>query len=144
MEAAMERSQEVTAVLASQASHPRRPKPTDQHLRVRFKVLPDDQALLRLPRIESDRPLSDPDPEDGTVYAPYCTDGGMGITGDIRSLAGHSLHCGDLVKMEIRAEGKAARVRCLGQVAWVRVNRDAGLFRAGVCFVGVDPRDLAG
>ena len=139
----MNGSNEATAVLATRANHVRRPKATDQRLRVRFKVLPDEEALHRLPRIESDHELSDPDPEDGTVYAPYCTDDGMGITGDIGTLAGHSLHCGDLVKMEIRAHGKAARVRCLGQVAWVRVNRDAGLFRAGICFVGVDPRDLA-
>ena len=58
------------------------------------------------------------------------------------TLAQRSLKRGDFVKMEIRAQGKSHRIRCLGEVTWVRVNRDADLFYAGVSFVGVDQRDL--
>ena len=140
----MGRAMEAAAVLAQRARVWRRPKPTDLRFAVRFRVLPDEEALRRLPHFEADRPLEpDPDPEDGSVYAPYASDGGLGLIGETARLGGRPLRRGDLVKMEIRAEGKAARIRCLGQVAWVRMDHAAGLFRAGVGFVGVDRRDLS-
>ena len=140
----MSQAMEAAAVLAEQALVWRRPKPTDHRFRVRFRVLPDEEALRRLPHFEADRPLDpDPDPEDGSVYAPYASSSGLGLFGEMALLGGRPLHRGDLVKMVIRADGKAARIHCLGQVAWVRVDHAAGLFRAGVGFVGVDRRDLS-
>lgn len=133
---------EAAAVLAAQAGGPRRPKATDHRFRVRFTVLPDDEALQRLPLPDAP-PHPAPDSSDDACYAPNLSGGGVGIYGELRTLRGQSLHRGDFVTMEIRPAGKRRPIRCMGLVAWVRVNQDAGLFRAGVGFVGVDQRDLA-
>ena len=133
---------DAAAVLADQAQQPRRPKPTDHRLRLRFSVLPDEEALRRLPRFDAGPELSDDPPEDEHCYAPYSSEGGVGIYGELKALGGRTLRSGDFVQMEIRGKGRLSRVRCLGEVRWVRVSHDAGIFRAGVVFVGVDPRDL--
>jgi hypothetical protein len=135
---------EANAVLASGAPAPRRPKATDHRFRVSFSVLPTEEALRRLPHIDGDPSFNlHPDNEDGICYAPYGNENGMGIHGELKTLGNRSLRRGDFVKMEIRALGKPNRIRCLGEVSWVRVNRDADIFYAGVSFVGVDRRDLA-
>ncbi|HXB97775.1 MAG TPA: PilZ domain-containing protein [bacterium] len=134
---------EANGVLAHGAPEPRRPKATDHRFRVSFSVLPTAEALRRLPHIDGDPSFNvAPDNEDGICYAPYGNEQGMGIHGELKTLAQRSLKRGDFVKMEIRAQGKSHRIRCLGEVTWVRVNRDADLFYAGVSFVGVDQRDL--
>jgi hypothetical protein len=130
---------QAAAVLVPEPGAPRRHKDTDQHFSVRFRVLPDDEALSRLSGLQGDPA---PDPEDGARYEASGSNGGMGLYGSLEQLHGAHLHRGDFVKMEIRAFRSEARIRCLGLVSWVRVNRTAGLFRAGVGFVGVDRRDL--
>jgi|GEM_PF-3038407 hypothetical protein len=138
----MNPSIEASAVLASGAPAPRRPKATDHRFRVSFSVLPTEEAMRRLPHIDGDPSFGVQPGEDGVCYAPYGNENGMGIHGELKTLGHRALKRGDFVKMEIRVQGKPHRIRCLGEVSWVRVNRDADLFYAGVTFVGVDQRDL--
>jgi hypothetical protein len=133
---------EAAGVLVASAAHPRRPKSTDHQFKVAFRVLPDEEALQRLDGLQLSLPLGE-DPEDGAQYAASLSGSGLGVYGRLDALRGQPLHRGDFVKLELRAGRHRARIRCLGLVAWVRVNKDARVFRAGVGFVGVDPRDLA-
>jgi len=134
---------QAAAVLAGPDTSPRRPKPTDHRFRVSFSVMPTEEALRNLPHIDGDPSFNvTPDNEGGICYAPYGNEYGMGIHGELKTLGNQNLRRGDFVKMEIRAQGRPNRVRCLGEVTWVRINRDADLFYAGVSFVGVDQRDL--
>ncbi len=132
---------EAAAVVLPQAGAPRSPKPTDHLFKIAFRVLPDEEAFRRLPFSGDAQPLP-PDPDDGAQYAPNLSGGGLGVYGELRSLRGRHLRRGDFVKMRIQTGRQRASIRCLGLVAWVRVNQDAGLYSAGVGFVGVDPRDL--
>lgn len=132
---------EAAAVLLPQAQALHRPKATDHRFKVRFRVLPDEEALARLPR-SSGPAFALPDPENGAVYAPNAHGSGLDVCGELGTLRGRPLRRGDIVKMEIRLGRTRARIRCLGMVAWVRVNKLAGLFQAGVGFVAVDRRDL--
>lgn len=130
-----------SAVLLAQAQAPHRPKPTDHKFELAFRVLDDNEALQRLGHLSLE-PMAPEDPEDGARYAPNLSAGGLGVSGRLDALQGRALQRGDIVKMELRVGHSRARIRCLGMVAWVRVNRNSGVFRAGVGFVGVDPRDL--
>lgn len=130
---------EAAAVLVPEARALRRHKPTDLLFKVRFAKVPDEEALERLGALDR---TEQPDPETGACYTANLTPAGLGLYGETRALEGRRLRCGDLLKMEIRASRHRARVRCLGLVAWVKVDRNAGLFGMGVGFVGVDRRDL--
>jgi hypothetical protein len=126
-------------VLFSDAHGPRPLKPTDHRFKVAFKVVPDHQALRYLRR--PDAPAGQR--QDGAPYHPDVI-GGLGVHGDLRSLRGRHLHCGDFVELELRHSDPPACVHCLGTVAWVRIDHNARVFHAGVGFVGVDMRDLEG
>lgn len=132
----MKQATHADGVLFSDVSTPRRLKPTDHRFKVAFQVLPVRKALGRLQRPEQPATLE---------HAPFVPShtGGLGVYGDLVELRGQPLHCGDLLQLEIRHSRARARVRCLGSVTWVRINRDAGVFRMGVGFVGVDRRDLS-
>lgn len=136
----MHKPMQAAAVLSTHAPEPRRPKPSDTRLHVSFSVLEEPGDLERLSHPPAD---AEPAPESGARYAPHAGEGGLGLYGQLRALGGRALRPGDLLKMEIRAARHRSLVRCLGRVSWVRLYRDAGLFGAGVGFVGVDPRDLA-
>ena len=137
-------SQTIHAAAVLALGHtPRRPKPTDHRFRVNFSVMPAEEALSHLPHVDGDPSFkTSKDQEGGICYAPYGNEYGMGIHGELKTLGNRSLRRGDFVEMEIRTQGRPNRVRCLGEVTWVRINRDADLFYAGVSFVGVDQRDL--
>jgi hypothetical protein len=130
---------EAAAVLVPEARTPRAHKPTDLHFKVRFSKVPDEEALERLGGLDQAAP---PDPETGACYRAHLSPSGFDLYGESGKLRGRHLRRGDLLKMEIHAGGTRARVRCLGLIAWLRVDHDAGLFGMGVGFVGVDPRDL--
>jgi hypothetical protein len=137
----MSRPIEAAGVLVAHAAAPRRPKDTDHRFKVAFRVLEDDEALQKLRHVQLELPVPE-DPEDGARYDAALGPNGLGVYGRLDALKGQPLHRGDFVKLEIRPGRARERIRCLGLVAWVRVNRDARLFRAGVGFVGVDRRDL--
>lgn len=131
----MKQATHADGVLFSDPSTPRNLKPTDHRFKVAFQVLPDRQALGRLQRHEQPATLGH------APFIPTLT-GGLGVYGDLKALRGQPLHCGDLLHLEIRHNRLGARIRCLGSVAWVRIDRNARLFRVGVGFLGVDRRDV--
>lgn len=132
---------EAAAVLVAKAAFPRRVKATDHQFPVSFRVLEEDEALQRLSGLQLSLPAPE-DPEDGARYEANLSESGVDLYGPLDALHGQPLRKGDFLKLELRAGRERARIRCLGLVAWVRVNRNAHIFSAGVGFVGVDKRDL--
>jgi len=133
---------EADAAVVPQAHQRRHHQRADLCFKVRFFVLKDDEALTTLDRIQDAASMGASLEAGGESWMQNVSAGGLGLCGQLHSLRGHGVKEGDFLRIEIqplRAEGS---VRCLGRVAWVEVNHDAGLFRAGVCFVAVNPQDL--
>lgn len=131
---------EASAAVVPQAQQRRQHKREDLCFRVRFGLLRDQDAFNVLDQIQAAGPTPD-----GTevAYMQNISNGGLGLCGELAVLRGHRLKEGDFLSLEIHPPRTAATLRCVGSVAWVELAPSAGIFRAGVSFVAVNPQDLA-
>ncbi len=129
---------DVAAAVVPQARDRRRHKRADLRFRVRFEVLGGEDALRLLRGIGEDAGV----PSGEAWYVRNLSDGGLGLRGPTQALDGQAFKEGAVLKLEILPPRGRGRMRCLGEVSWVEVDERTGSFRAGVSFVGVDPRDL--
>jgi hypothetical protein len=134
---------EADASIVPLAHQRRRHHRDDLCFKVRFYVLhhADDQKVLDHFQTETDERHIDTDAED-VSYMGNLSAGGLGLCGLCDTLQGQAIKEGDVLRIEIQPPRIEASVRCLGKVAWVEVNAEAGVFRAGVSFVAVNPEDL--
>jgi hypothetical protein len=134
---------EAVAAVVPLAQQRRRHHRDDMCFKVRFYVLNDDDAQRVLDHFQNETHGHQAGP--GAAEESYMGNlsaGGLGLCGLWDTRQGHAIKEGDVLKIEIEPPRSDATVRCLGKVAWVEVNPEAGVFRAGVSFVAVNPQDL--
>lgn len=136
---------QATAAVVPLAYQQRRYDRQNLCFRIHFQVLEDDEVMQALYQLQPLRTTHSP--QDVTVgpyetYTHNISDGGLGLSGDLRDLTGRILEEGDFLKIEIHPPHGEAKIRCLGSVAWVELDEDAEIFRAGVSFVAVHTQDL--
>jgi hypothetical protein len=139
---------EADAAVVPMARQRRRHQRVDLCFKVRFRILRDEEALQTLDRIQNGAPSpsvpvpAGPAGADEDSYMQNVSNGGLGLCGQLHSLQGRLLREGDFLKLEIQHRKADGTVRCLVRVAWVEVDHDASIFRAGASFVAVNPEDL--
>ena len=134
---------EAVAAVVPLAHQRRRHHRDDLCFKVRFYVLNVDDAQRVLDHFQND--IHEPAAGPGAAEESYMGNlsaGGLGLCGLWDPRQGGAIKEGDVLKIEIEPPRIDASVRCLGKVAWVEVNPEAGVFRAGVSFVAVNPEDL--
>lgn len=134
---------EADAAVVPWAKQRRRHQRVDLCFKVRFHILRDEEALQTLDKIQNGfipAPASDALAEDS--YMQNVSNGGLGLCGQLDSMQGRPIREGDFLKLEIQPRRSDAMLRCLVRVAWVEIDRDAAIFRAGASFVAVNPEDL--
>jgi len=134
---------EAVAAVVPLAQQRRRHHRDDLCFKVRFYVLHADDAQRVLDRFQNETPEHPAGPAAAEEsYMGNLSAGGLGLCGLWDPRQDHSIKEGDVLKIEIEPPRIDVIVRCLGKVAWVEVNPEAGVFRAGVSFVAVNPEDL--
>ena len=137
---------EAAAAVVPLAWHQRRYDRENLCFKIQFRVLKDDEVMQALYQLQpsqapqnsnSSAPLGSQE-----IYTQNFSAGGLGLGGDLRALGDEFLEEGDFLKIEIHLPHSLSKIRCLGSVAWVEVDYDAEIFRAGVSFVAVNPLDL--
>lgn len=129
---------EADASVVPLAHERRRHKRDDLCFKVRFSVLAEADAL----RVLDDLKLETNPTSGNESFAENFSSGGLGLCGPLDTLRGRTLQEGDYLRIEIQPPRMAARVRCVGEVSWAEMHFEAGIFRAGVRFVAVNPEDL--
>jgi hypothetical protein len=136
---------EADAAVVPLAHQHRRHQRVDLCFKVRFRVLREEEALATLTHIQDsgdEAVAHGADVDSNNSYTNNVSSGGLGLCGQLSTLRGHALAEGDILKIEIQPRRSESIVRCLGRVAWVEIEADAAIFRAGVSFVAVNPTDL--
>jgi hypothetical protein len=131
---------EADASVVPQAHERRCHQRDDLCFKVRFSVLGVYDALRVLDHLEQGL-----NAQHGSAltesYTQNLSSGGLGLYGRLDP-RGPVIKEGDFLKIEIQPPRIDSTVRCLGEVAWVEIDTDAEVFRAGVSFLGVNPEDL--
>lgn len=139
----MTQAMEADAAVVPLAHQRRHHQRADLCFKVRFSVLDDDEAMQTLDRIQSGgAPLQGGAESSEESYMENVSSGGLGLCGQLGTFHNGSIKEGDFLKIEIQPRRADSSMRCLGRVAWVEINRDSNIFRAGVSFVAVNPEDL--
>lgn len=137
---------QATAAVVPLAYQQRRYDRQNLCFKIQFRVLEDDEVMKALYQLHPEPLNSSPASNSGDssyeTYTENISQGGLGLGGDLRSLNDRVLEEGDFLKIEITLPYTQSKIRCLGSVAWVEVDEDAEIFRAGVSFVAVNPMDL--
>jgi hypothetical protein len=127
------------AALLSLAHQRIRPERVDLCFRVRFEILGEEESMKVLAGI---RPQTASGPLPSDSYTFNISNGGLGLCVPLAALEDELPVEGNLLKLEIHSTRAGVPVRCLGRVAWIEVDSETSILRAGVTFVAVNPTDL--
>jgi hypothetical protein len=117
----------------------RRHERADLRLRVEFRVVDRDAALMGLGEMEKQNAAEAVSHE---VFTDNISESGFKVSGEMQLLGGRPLETGSFLVMELEMPDTRQLIQAMGAVAWSRWVEKANRFEAGIALLATNHGDI--